>query len=172
MRSFGLFASLLIASGQVNAQNPPGGARSQGEPGRQASVTDYAVLDNTPAVYTNFNVESVRPMVTTPDGAILYALNTHANFVAVFHDASGQPAERFATPLAPVAVALWDDDLIVACAVSSTPSDATSDESGEALRSGRKTTSSTATPTATVPASAAGNAPAVPSPSVRSQRNR
>ena len=61
---------------------------------------------------------------------------------------------------------------IVACAVSSTPSDATSDDSGEELRSGRKTTVSTTTPKTTVPASARTSATAVATPSEVSHRNR
>ena len=65
---------------------------------------------------------------------------------------------------------------IVACAMRSTPSDATSFDSGDELRSGRNTTSCTTTPIATVARSASAIAGAVasgePPRSVRSHRNR
>lgn len=79
------------------------------------SAGDYLVLDDTPRDFTNLNAEAVRPLALSPEGSDLYALDTHGSQVVRFSGAPIREQARFDTPLFPVAMAVWGEDLLVVC---------------------------------------------------------
>ena len=113
----GLTRRPVIPAGGASVGAPavdalPAGAQNQDPALRAAS---YFALDDTPRTVTNFNAEAVRPMVFSPDGLDLYAVNTHGNTVVRHQNTSSAPEGTFDVAMNPVALALHGDDLWVVC---------------------------------------------------------
>ena len=110
-----LAISTLAAPASAQAEPFP---TADGEPDTFAA-TPYKVLDNLESSWVNLNVAPVRPMTMTADQLHIYAVNTHGSVVQHYNNLSGQPAESFRVPWAPVSIAIWPDfaetELLVVC---------------------------------------------------------
>ncbi|MBM3988963.1 MAG: hypothetical protein FJ294_13515 [Planctomycetes bacterium] len=67
----------------------------------------FRALDNIEGDQIDLLFMPVDPMVLSPDGVSLYAVNTHGSEVRRFIDLGGQPAQTYAVPWGPVSVAYW-----------------------------------------------------------------
>lgn len=61
----------------------------------------------------NFNVETTRGMVLWNGNAELWALNTHGSTLNKFVGVGLEPVDKYPTLVNPIAVALWEDNLLV-----------------------------------------------------------
>lgn len=66
----------------------------------------------------NFNIETTRGMVIWGNNEELWAINTHGSTLNKFVGAAPEPLEKYPTLVNPVALALWEDNLLVVGAVT------------------------------------------------------
>lgn len=115
-------AFLFAVSGTADAQQPTLTAQPPLAGGTIGPITPTLPLptpipfrkltDNFNEV-ANFNVETTRGMVLWNGNAELWALNTHGSTLNKFVGTNLQPVAKYPTLINPIAIRLWEDNLLV-----------------------------------------------------------